>query len=54
MTSIGPTLVPEAQDMRSVVPIDLTDVDPWLFGPVEQAAGLVRVLRVAVFDAGPM
>jgi len=26
-----------------VVPIELEDVDQWLFGAVEQAAGLVRI-----------
>ncbi len=49
-----PKLAPDAQDKRSVVPIDLPDVDAWLHGTVEQAAALVQLAPVADFDAGPM
>ena len=48
-----PKLGPDEQDKRSVVPIELEDVDPWLFGTVEQAARLVQLPPVEVFDAGP-
>lgn len=44
---------PELQDKRSVIPIELADVDAWLAGTQEQAAALLRVAPVEVFDAGP-
>jgi hypothetical protein len=37
-----------------VVSIEFEDVDQWLFGTVEQAAGLVRVPPVELIDAGPV
>jgi putative SOS response-associated peptidase YedK len=46
-------LPPDRQDKRSVVPIDLSDVDAWLCGSNEEAASLVRVPPVEVFDAAP-
>jgi hypothetical protein len=49
-----PKLGPDQQDKRSVVPIELDDVDHWLYGTIEQAAGLVRLAPVDVFDAGPV
>ena len=42
---------PTEPDKRSVVPFKIEDVDQWLFGTVDQAAGLMRVLGVDVFDA---
>jgi putative SOS response-associated peptidase YedK len=48
-----PKLGPDEQDKRSVVPIEMPDVDQWLFGTVEQASNLVRLAPVEVFDAGP-
>jgi len=48
-----PKLGPDGQDKRSVVSIEIEDVDQWLFGTVEQAAGLVRLPQVEAFDAGP-
>jgi hypothetical protein len=33
------------------VSIEIEDVDQWPFGAVDQAAGLVRVLRVEVMGA---
>lgn len=39
------------QDKRSVVPIELVDVDTWLTAPVEQAARLVRLAPVELFEA---
>jgi hypothetical protein len=49
-----PKLGSTQQGKRSVVPIEIEDVNQWLFGTVEQAAGLVRVPRIEVFDAGPV
>ena len=48
-----PKLGPEQQDKRSVVPIEMADVDRWLFGAVDDATTLVRLPPVEVFAAGP-
>lgn len=48
-----PKLGPEQQDKRSVVPIEMADVDRWLFGTVDDATKLVRLPPVEVFAAGP-
>jgi len=48
-----PKLGPDEQDKRSVVAIELAEVDQWLHGTSEQAATLVRLASVDVFDAGP-
>ena len=49
-----PKLGPDRQDKRSVVPIELEDVDAWLNGSPEAAAALVRLAAAQVFDAGPV
>ena len=43
----------DMQDKRSVVPIALADVDTWLAAPLAQAALLVRLAPVALFDGQP-
>jgi putative SOS response-associated peptidase YedK len=48
-----PKRPPDMQDKRSVVPIDLEDVDQWLFGTAEQARELVQLAPVEVFDGQP-
>jgi putative SOS response-associated peptidase YedK len=48
-----PKLGPDEQDKRSVVAIEIEEVDAWLFGTVEVARSLVRVPPVDVIDAGP-
>jgi hypothetical protein len=48
-----PELGPEQQDKRSVVPIEMADVDRWLFDTVDDATTLVRLPPVEVFAAGP-
>ncbi len=45
-----PKLGPEDQDKRSVVPIELADVDTWLHGREGEASALVRLPGVEVFD----
>lgn len=45
---------PDAQDKRSVGPIELEDVDAWLHGTQEQAQALVRLAPAEAFDAGPI
>lgn len=43
----------EKQDKRSVVPIELGDVDQWLRGSAEEAAELIHLAPVEVFDGQP-
>lgn len=49
-----PKLLPDQQDKRSVVPIELADVDAWLRGTQDNARGLLRLAQVELFDAGPV
>ena len=44
---------PDLQDKRSVVPIEAADLDLWLHAPVAQAAELLRLAPVEIFDAEP-
>lgn len=46
-----PKRPPEMQDKRSVVPIELEDVDTWLHGTLEQARALVQLPATELFDA---
>ena len=46
-----PKLPPDQQDKRSVIPIERYDVDLWLAGTVQEAASLMRLAPVDVFDA---
>jgi putative SOS response-associated peptidase YedK len=46
-----PKRAPEMQDKRSVVPIELEDVDTWLYGTVAQAQSLVQLPSPELFDA---
>ncbi|ARU04724.1 DUF159 family protein [Comamonas serinivorans] len=48
-----PKLGPDQQDKRSVIPIELSDVDLWLSGTVAEASELLRLAPVEVFDARP-
>ncbi len=48
-----PKLGPDQQDKRSVVPIELGDVDQWLAGTIDEAAALIKLPAVEVIDAGP-
>ena len=43
----------DAQDKRSVIPIEAGDVDTWLAGTVEEASRLLQLAPVELFDAGP-
>lgn len=42
------------QDRRSVIPIDLADVDSWLFETSEEAASLLRLPGVELMVADPV
>ena len=48
-----PSRSPNGQDKRSVVSIELADVDQWLYGSIGDIAGLVRPPPVEVIDAAP-
>ena len=50
MHRLDPKRPPNMQDKRSVVPIELADVDAWLSAPIEQAVALVRLAPVEAFD----
>ncbi|SOE35317.1 SOS response associated peptidase (SRAP) [Delftia acidovorans] len=49
-----PKLPADKQDKRSVIPIELADVDQWLAGTVKEASELLRLAPVEVFDVGPV
>jgi putative SOS response-associated peptidase YedK len=49
-----PALPPDAQDKRSVIPIERADAEQWLAGSVEDARALMRAPGVELFDAGPV
>jgi putative SOS response-associated peptidase YedK len=48
-----PKLPPDQQDKRSVIPIEMADVDQWLYGTQDEARELLRVAPIEVFDAAP-
>ena len=48
-----PKLAPDKQDKRSVIPIELGDVDQWLEGSIQDARALLKLAPVEVFAAGP-
>lgn len=48
-----PKLPSDRQDKRSVIPIEMEDVDQWLAGTQKEAAELLRLAPVSVFDAAP-
>jgi putative SOS response-associated peptidase YedK len=48
-----PTRGPDQQDKRSVVPIEMADVDLWLRGSLAEATALVRLTPAESFDAAP-
>lgn len=49
-----PKLAPHDQDKRTVVPIDRADADAWLAGTPEEAAKLVQLPALDLFEAGPV
>lgn len=48
-----PKLGPDQQDKRSVIPIELDEVDAWLFGSQEEASRLLKLAPAEIFNAGP-
>ncbi len=49
-----PQRAPHEQDKRSVVALEAEDLDAWLHAPVAQAAQLVQLAPVEVFEAGAL
>jgi putative SOS response-associated peptidase YedK len=49
-----PKLPADRQDKRSVVAIELDDVDQWLYAPTAEAVKLVALTPAQAFDAGPV
>jgi putative SOS response-associated peptidase YedK len=47
-----PALPPDAQDKRSVIPIERKDWDTWLNGSVEEAMALVKLPELDLFTHG--
>jgi len=43
----------DQQDKRTVVPIEMTDIDVWLRGPVDEASDLVKLPPASLYVAGP-
>jgi len=41
------------QDKRTVVPIELKNIDTWMRGPVDEASDLVKVPPASLYLAGP-
>jgi putative SOS response-associated peptidase YedK len=48
-----PKLAADKQDKRSVIPLDPADYDQWLAGTQQEAAALLRLAPVEIFNAGP-
>ena len=48
-----PAFGPDEQDKRSVVALELDDIDRWLLGSSEEARELIRLTPVESFVAGP-
>lgn len=46
-----PKLPADQQDKRSVIPIEMADVDRWLAGTVKEASALLQLAPVEVFNA---
>jgi hypothetical protein len=50
----NPKMCADAQDNRSVVPIEAGDADRWLHGTFDDARQLLRLAPVEIFDAAPV
>lgn len=47
-------LAVDHQDKRSVIPIEMANVDQWLAGTVKEAHELLKLAPVGVFNAAPL
>jgi len=48
-----PDLPADKQDKRTVVPLGISKLKTWLTGTNEEAAALVRLRPVELYEAGP-
>ena len=48
-----PSLGPDQQDKRSLIPIEAADFDRWAAGTSEQAQLLLKLVPAELFDAVP-
>lgn len=48
-----PKLLADQQDKRSVIPIEMQDVDQWLAGTVNEAEQLLALAPESIFRAAP-
>ena len=48
-----PDLPHDQQDKRTVVPLEISEFKTWLSGTVDEAAALVRLRPVELYEAGP-
>ena len=48
-----PKLPPDQQNKRSVIPIELQDVDQWLAETINEDQELLKLALAEVFSAGP-
>lgn len=48
-----PEIPPESQDKRTVIPLEVEDYPTWLNGSIEQAAALVRLHPIELYQAEP-
>jgi hypothetical protein len=51
MHKLDPKLPPDQQEKRSMVAIEFNDIDVWLLGQNDEAAWMMRVSPVEVFEA---
>jgi putative SOS response-associated peptidase YedK len=49
-----PKRPPNMQDKRSVIPIDVAEVDAWLFGTLSEASALLRLPDLSTMLASPV
>lgn len=47
-----PKLPADQQDKRSVIPIEMADVDQWLAGTAKDAEDLLKLAHAEMFEAG--
>ncbi|WP_253233109.1 hypothetical protein [Comamonas thiooxydans] len=48
-----PKLPADQQDKRSVIPIEMHDLDQWLAGTQKEATELLRLPPINVFEVAP-
>ena len=48
-----PDLPPNAQDKRTVIPLEIDDLRTWLTGSIQEASALIRLPALELFAAAP-